>query len=127
VQEILFFVHKVRHQVRRQDDNRASTMQWQVSFFFRLFRFLLLIRKKNIQPNKCHYIHKYLHGNLICHISVTNEEHWKRVAAYFKAGGRRSKQVGLFGLLLLLLAAEYVCVCVSSGSQLCGSHARVHA
>jgi hypothetical protein len=45
------------------------------------------------QPNKCHYIHKYLHGNLICHSSTTNEEHWKRVAAYFKAGGRKSKQV----------------------------------
>lgn len=46
-----------------------------------------------MQPNKCHYLHKYLHGNLICHISTTNEQHWARVAAYFKAGGRKSKQV----------------------------------
>ena len=44
------------------------------------------------QANLCHYIHKYLHGNIICHISTMDVEHWKRVAAYFKAGGRRSKQ-----------------------------------
>ena len=31
---------------------------------------------------------------MICHISTTDQEHWKRVAAYFKAGGRKSKQVG---------------------------------
>lgn len=30
VREILFFVHKIRHQIRQQDNNRASTMQWQV-------------------------------------------------------------------------------------------------
>ena len=53
-----------------------------------------LTRKWVGQPNKCHYMHKYLHGNIICHISTTNEDHWRRVAAYYKAGGRKSKQVG---------------------------------
>ena len=30
VREVLLFVHKVRHEVRKQDNNKASTMQWQV-------------------------------------------------------------------------------------------------
>lgn len=45
------------------------------------------------QPNKSHYLHKFLHGNIVCHISTFDDEHWRRVAAYFRAGGKRGQRM----------------------------------
>ncbi len=47
---------------------KASTMQW--------------------QSNRCHYIHSFLHANIICHLSTADPAHWTRVATYFKARKR---------------------------------------
>jgi len=48
------------------------------------------------QSNRCHYIHSFLHANLICHLSTADPAHWTRVATSFKArkrgeGGRSIK------------------------------------
>jgi hypothetical protein len=62
VKAILQFVHTVRREVRRDDRSKASTMQWQV--------------------NKSHYLHRFLHGNIIRHVTFVDQEHLQRVFKY---------------------------------------------
>lgn len=99
VRSLLLFVHRVRHEVRNMDQSKASTAQWQVRcplfLFFptlcRKSRYMVFTQNKQ-QPNKCHYIHKFLHANLIRNISTFDEAHWRRVAMYFKSSARRTRQ-----------------------------------
>lgn len=67
VQKMLLFTHRLRKALTGSVNTttKQSTMQW--------------------QPNKCHYIHRFLHPNLICHLSTVDQAHWSRVATKFKS------------------------------------------
>jgi hypothetical protein len=56
--QVIQLVHSIRQEVRRDDRSKASTMIW--------------------QANKSHYIHKYLHKNVIMHVSSADPGHVSR-------------------------------------------------
>jgi hypothetical protein len=70
VKDIITFVHKVRREIRKDDRSKASTMQW--------------------LSNKCHYIHKFLHGNMLRHICVVTDNHKQSV---YKEHKLRKKEI----------------------------------
>lgn len=51
-------------EVRKDDRSRASTMQW--------------------QANKSHYLHKFLHGNMLLHMSNVDNSHLDRLYKYYR-------------------------------------------
>ncbi len=54
--QVIQLVHSIRQEVRRDDRSKVSTMIW--------------------QANKSHYIHKYLHKNVIMHVSSADRTVW---------------------------------------------------
>ena len=72
VQSMLLFTHKLRKELSASASTtaRQSTMQW--------------------QANQCHYIHRFLHPNLICHIATADPAHWSRVATKFKSKKKKA-------------------------------------
>ena len=70
VRDMLLFTHKIRHELLSHDNTKAATMQW--------------------QSNRCHYLHKFLHGNIICNLSTSDPMHWTRVATHYKARKKAS-------------------------------------
>ena len=90
VKAILQFVHTVRREVRRDDRSKASTMQWQV--------------------NKSHYLHRFLHGNIIRHMTFVDPDHLEHVFKNNRSTGGLHKPCS--SNLFVCLCKYWACMCV---------------
>jgi hypothetical protein len=67
VRDVILFVHRIRAEVRKSDTKTKASpsTQW--------------------QAEHSHYLHRYLHANVLFHISAADKDHWARVATHFNA------------------------------------------